>query len=196
MERRDQLTLTSSEILLRNGLEVPDGLAVNNGNRWIAISNHDRNCVFLYENKHQLNTQSKPDGFLCDIIYPHGIRFTPDDNYVIVADAGSPYVNIYAKNGDNWAGTHVPQATLRVMDEAAYWRGRINPQEGGPKGIDIDREMNVLVTTCEEKVLQFFDLRWMLGQRGVPMDKRVKYLWWRHGWRYERFKRRLQGERA
>jgi len=192
LDRKDQLTLISSEKLLSNGLEVPDGIAVNNDNRWIATSNHDSNCVFLYENKDHLNTQSKPDGFLRDIIYPHGIRFTPDNNYLIVADAGSPYVNIYAKNGDGWKGTHVPQATLRVMDEAAYWRGRINPQEGGPKGIDIDREMNVLVTTCEENILQFFDLRWMLGQRGVPFDKRIKYLWWRYGWRYESFKYKLQ----
>ena len=196
LDRKDRLTLISSEKLLSNGLEVPDGLAVSNDNRWIAISNHDRNCVFLYENKHQLNVQSKPDGCLRDIIYPHGIRFTPDDNYVIVADAGSPYVNIYARNGGGWKGVHVPQATLRVMDEAAYWRGRINPQEGGPKGIDIDRDMNILVTTCEEEVLQFFDLRWMLGQRGVPFDKRIKYLWWRYGWRYERFKCKLQGLRT
>ena len=196
LEKKDQFRLINSEILLNNGLEVPDGVAVNKDNRWIAISNHDRNCIFLYENTRQLNSQSKPDGFLRGIIYPHGIRFTPDDKYVIVADAGSPYVNIYARNGDGWKGTHTPQATLRVIDEAAYWRGRINPQEGGPKGIDIDRDMNVLVTTCEENVLQFFDLQWMLGQRGVPFDKRVKYLWWRHGWRYERFKRKLQKQSA
>jgi DNA-binding beta-propeller fold protein YncE len=192
LDSKDQLTLISSEKLLSNGLEVPDGVAVTNDNRWIAISNHDRNCVSLYENTDQLNTQSKPDGSLRDIIYPHGIRFTPDDNHVIVADAGSPYINIYARKGDGWKGTHVPQATLRVMDEAAYWRGRINPQEGGPKGIDIDSDMNVLVTTCEENVLQFSDLRRMLVQRGVPFDKRIKYFWWRYGWRYERFKRKLQ----
>ncbi len=180
LERKDQLKLVSNEILLSNGLAIPDGIAVSNDNRWIAISNHDRHCVFLYQNKPQLNLQSNPDGFLRNIIYPHGVRFTPDDNYVIVADAGSPYVNIYAKNADGWQGTRNPQATLRVMDEATYLRGKINPQEGGAKGIDIDRDMNVLVTTCEEKVLQFFDLRRVLRQRKIPLDRRIKNLQWRY----------------
>ncbi|MGB5425485.1 MAG: hypothetical protein WBN95_01745, partial [Gammaproteobacteria bacterium] len=180
LERKDQLKLVSNEILLSNGLAIPDGIAVSNDNLWIAISNHDRHCVFLYQNKPQLNLQSNPDGFLRNIIYPHGVRFTPDDNYVIVADAGSPYVNIYAKNGDGWQGTRNPQTTLRVMDEATYLRGKINPQEGGAKGIDIDHDMNVLVTTCEEKVLQFFDLRRVLGQRKIPLDRRIKNLQWRY----------------
>ena len=192
LDKQHQLTLISSEKVLSNGLEVPDGIAVNKDNRWIVISNHDRNCVSLYKNTHQLDTQSKPDGILRDIIYPHGIRFTPDDNHIVVADAGSPYINIYAKNGDDWGGTHTPQATVRVLDETTYWRGRTNPNEGGVKGIDMDQDMNILVTTCEEKPLQFFDLRWMLTQRGVPFDKRMKHLWWRHGWRYENLRKKLQ----
>ena len=184
LEKEDQFKLISSEILLSNGLTIPDGVAVNNGNHWIAISNHDSHCVYLYQNKPQLNLESKPDGILRNINYPHGIRFTMDDNFVIVADAGSPYVNIYAKNGGSWKGTRNPRTTLRVMDEATYLRGKINPQEGGVKGIDIDRDMNVLVTTCEEKVLQFFDLRHVLRQRGVPLDRRKRYL----QWQYARFK--------
>jgi hypothetical protein len=178
LERKDQLKLISNEILLSNGLAIPDGIAVNNGNRWIAISNHDRHCVFLYQNKPQLNLQSKPDGFLRNIICPHGVRFTPDDNYVIVAESVSPYVNIYAKNGGSWEGKRNPRASLRVVDEAAYLRGKTSPLVGGVKGIDIDRNMNVMVTTCEEKVLQFFDLRYALSQRGVPLDRRIKYLQW------------------
>ena len=182
LERKDQLKLVSNEVLLSNGLTIPDGIAVNNGNRWIAVSNHDRHCVFLYQNKPHLNPQTKPDGILRNIIYPHGVRFTPDNNYVIVADAGSPYVNIYAKTADGWKGTRNPQATLRVMDEATYLRGKINPQEGGFKGIDIDHDMNVLVSTCEENVIQFFDLRRVLRQRGVPLDRRRKYLQWQYAW--------------
>ena len=185
LERKHKLTLISNEILLSNGLMIPDGIAVNNGNRWIAVSNHDRHCVFLYQKKPQLNLQSKPDVILRNIIYPHGVRFTPDDNYVIVADSALPYVNIYAKSGDCWEGTRNPQAKLRVIDDATYLSGRHTPEVGGPKGIDIDREMNVLVTTCEEKVLQFLDLRRALRQRRVPFDTRIKY----SEWRYEQFKK-------
>ena len=35
---------------------------------------------------------------------------------------------------------------------------RLNPQEGGPKGIDIDKDMTVLAATCEFQTLAFFDL--------------------------------------
>ena len=180
LEKKEHLKLISNEIFLSDELRVPDGVAVNNNNRWIAISNHDRHCVSLYQNKPQLNPQSKQDGILRNINYPHGVRFTSDDNYVIVADAGSPYVIIYAKTGDSWEGTRKPRATLRVMDEDTYLRGKNMPQNGGPKGIDIDRDMNVLVTTCEEKVLQFFDLRRVLRQRRVPLDRRIKNLQWRY----------------
>ena len=44
-----------------------------------------------------------------------------------------------------------------MMDEQVFRPGRKNPQEGGPKGIDFDRTMSVLVTTCEYQPLQFLD---------------------------------------
>ena len=192
LQMNGQPTLIRHEKLLSKGLNIPDGVAVNMDNRWIAVSNHGSHCVYLYENTPQLNQQSRPDGVLRNINYPHGVLFTPDGNYIIVADAGSPYINIYAKNGDGWKGTRSPQATFRVMDEAVYHRGKINPQEGGAKGIDVDGDMRVLVTTCDEQVLSFFALCEVLKQRGIPLDRRRKSL----QWRYERIRdelRRLRG---
>jgi DNA-binding beta-propeller fold protein YncE len=111
--------------------------------------------------------------------FPHGVRFTSDGNFVFVADAGSPYVNVYAKDGPTWKGRRNPISSFRVMDEDVYLRGRTNPQEGGPKGVDIDRDMNVMVTTSAEQRLAFFDLPAMLNQRTDPMDWRKRSREWR-----------------
>ena len=55
------------------------------------------------------------------------------------------------------------------MDDATFLRGRYNPEEGGPKGIDVDRDMSVLATTCEHQPLAFFDLGRDTGQaQAVP----------------------------
>ena len=176
---REPFTFKSNEILLRKGLSIPDGVAINRERRWIAISNHNTHSVLLYENTPTLNERSAPDGYLRNVNYPHGVLFTPDDKFILVADAGSPYVNVYAKNGDGWEGTRDPLTTFRVIDEMTYGRGRFHPSEGGPKGIDIDSGMNVLVTTCEQQTLAFFDLPAILKNRGIPMDWRKKSVWWR-----------------
>jgi hypothetical protein len=132
------------------------------------------------------------------------VKFSPDNRrlavagfaksklVILVADAGAPYVNVYAKDGDSWKGIRDPVTSFRVMDEMMYRRGRRNPQEGGPKGIDIDSDMNVLVTTSDEQVLAFFDLPQILKKRGIPMDWRKKSV----QWRVERIRadlRRLRG---
>jgi len=44
------------------------------------------------------------------------------------------------------------------MEDRVFSLGRQNPQEGGPKGLDIDAGMNVLVATSEHQPLVMFDL--------------------------------------
>ncbi|MGH6894014.1 MAG: hypothetical protein ACREEP_17350 [Dongiaceae bacterium] len=96
-----------------------------------------------------MNQDADPDGILRCVSYPHGLRFGADDRYVFVADAGAPYVHFYANDGQGWRGVRNPVMSFRVMDEPVFVRGRHNPREGGPKGIDIDRGMNVLVATSD-----------------------------------------------
>jgi len=179
LERGERFVTKGSEVFLKRDLNIPDGVAINRDRRWIAISNHNEHNVYLYENVPGLNPDSKPDGILQNVNFPHGVRFTPDDNFVLVADAGSPFVNLYAKNGDSWKGSRGPTSTFRVMDEEVYLRGRTNPQEGGPKGLDVDRNMNVMVTSSVEQRLAFFDLQAMLKQRSVPLEWRKVSLNWR-----------------
>ncbi len=190
VEKSAHVVLRSSQILLRRSLRVPDGVSIDHDRRWIAISNHDTHSVFLYENTSRLSASSKPDGILRNVNYPHGVRFTSDDEFILVADAGSPYVNVYARNGKTWKGTRQPITTFRVLDEERYLRGRYHPTEGGPKGIDIDREMTVMVTTCAQEGLAFFDLRQILSARGHSIDWRMRSLRWRYEWVRDDLRRR------
>jgi len=164
-------SVKSSEVLLKKWLNLPDGVCVSHDRRWIAVSNHNTHGVLLYENSPSLNEHASPDGVLRGVYFPHGLRFSVDGRYIFVADAGAPFVHIYASEGQGWRGARGPVASFRVMDESVFLRGRHNPQEGGPKGIDIDRGMNVLVATSEHQPLIFFDLPAVLD--GIPMESQV-----------------------
>ena len=139
-------------------MNVPDGICLSEDKQWIAVSNHDAHTVLLYENKSSLNETSDPDGILRGTYYPHGLRFTPDRRFILVADASAPYVNIYKGDDPDWRGVRNPLLSFRVLNNADYSRARGIPGEGGPKGIDIDKTMNIFVTTCETQPLAFFDL--------------------------------------
>jgi DNA-binding beta-propeller fold protein YncE len=162
LDGKPPFDVRSNEVLLSKGLSIPDGVAVNGNGTWIAISNHNAHCVFLYENTPRLDWHSEPEGILNNVEYPHGLRFTSDDKFMLVADAGAPYVHLYEKGADSWKGIRSPSISIRIMDDEVFMKGRHNPQEGGPKGIDIDNNMNVLVTTCEQQILAFFDLQAIL----------------------------------
>ena len=75
-----------------------------------------------------------------------------------MADAGSPYLYVYARGADDWSGGREPIATLRQMDDDTFLRGRYNTQEGGPKGIDVDRSGRILAVTSEHEPLAFYDM--------------------------------------
>src|SRR5262249_39690982 len=117
-----------------------------------------RHNVFIYENTSTLNEFSNPDGILRCVLYPHGMRFTSDNRFVLVADAGAPYVHVYFRNQLSWRGVHAPLLSVRVLTDEDYLRGRMGPEHGGPKGLDIGNYMNMLVLTCANHPLCFFDL--------------------------------------
>jgi DNA-binding beta-propeller fold protein YncE len=150
--------IRNSEILLHKYLNIPDGVSVSPDRRWIAVSNHTTHNVLLYESSPALNSDAEPDGILRGAYYPHGLRFSADGRHLFVADAGAPYLHIYAQDPDQWRGVRNPLATVRIMDEAVFKRGRHNPEEGGPKGLDIDACSNILVVTSECQPLAFFDV--------------------------------------
>jgi hypothetical protein len=158
-----------NRVLMERSLDIPDGIAVSYDERWIAVSNHNTHEVLMFDAAAPLGPYTKPAGALSDVEYPHGLRFTPDDKYLLVADAGAPEIVVYER-GDGWAGTREPRRVVTVLDDETFLRGRSNPQEGGPKGLDIDRSGKVVAMTCEEQPLAFFSLDEMIGE---PADIRA-----------------------
>lgn len=147
----------SNTVLLRKWIQFPDGISVSKQRQWIAVSNHDTNAIFLYKNDPSLNPSSNPDGVLRHY-YPHGLRFASADRFVIAASAGSPYVNIYQASDSDWRGVHNPVLSIKVLSNEDFVRERSSRENGGPKGIDINNAMDVLVITCQQQPLVFFDL--------------------------------------
>ena len=150
--------LVEGEVVARRFLDVPDGLALSADGRWLAVSNHNTHSILVYEYA-TLDEDAEPVGILRGARYPHGIRFADGDRRLVVADAGAPFVHVFAaQDGGGWEGASYPAATVTVMDEETFRRGRYNPQEGGPKGIDVHAGSSMLAATAECLPLAFFDL--------------------------------------
>lgn len=149
--------LSAGTIAARRWLEVPDGVAVSSDGAWTAVSNHATHTVLVYESE-ALGEGAEPVGVLRGATYPHGLRFAADDSRLLVADAGAPYVQVFAAAEGGWRGVSYPAATIRVLDDDAFTRFRTNPQEGGPKGIEVDPRTTVLVVTSEAAPLSCFDV--------------------------------------
>lgn len=154
---------TRNQLLLRQGLDIPDGIAVSHDGQWIAVSSHGTRDVKMYKMSASLGPDTEPAGILQDANYPHGVRFTADDRYMLVADAGSPMLHVYER-GAGWDGPRMPSRSIAVLDEGTFLRGRASDEEGGPKGLDIDRSNSVVAVTCEEQTLAFFALAPITGR--------------------------------
>ncbi|NND49690.1 MAG: hypothetical protein HKN60_05505 [Rhizobiales bacterium] len=144
--------------LLKQGLKIPDGIALSHDQRWIAVSNHARNCIHVFDAATRLDRNSAPAAVLRNANFPHGLRFTNDGSHILVADAGAPLIHVYQRGGADWQGDYGPSHSAIVLDDPVFQRGRYSPEEGGPKGIDIDRSGRILALTCEHLPLAFFEL--------------------------------------
>jgi hypothetical protein len=153
--------LSHGEVVARRFLDVPDGVAISRDGRWVAVSNHNTHSVLVYADS-TLGEDAEPDGVLRGVLYPHGLRFAGGDRQLLVADAGAPYVHVFTAADGDWQRASYPVASVRVMSDEVFARGRHNPTEGGPKGIDIDPRTGVLIATSEHLGLGFFDLAGVL----------------------------------
>ncbi len=149
--------LAAGRPTLRRWLDLPDGVAVAASGRWLAVSNHNTHSVLVFD-REAANELSDPVAVLRGVAYPHGLRFVTDDRLLVVADAGAPHLHVFVGDGADWAvGAAYPVATVQVLDGPTFARGRTNPMEGGPKGIDVDTRSGALLVTCEELPLGVFD---------------------------------------
>jgi len=154
--RLDGAALSTGEVAARRWLDVPDGVAISHDGHWVAVSNHFSHSVFVYE-RSSLGDEAEPVAILRGATYPHGLRFTADGERLVVADAGAPHVHVFASPASGWRGACYPAATLAVLDDPTFARGHHAPEEGGPKGLELDPRTNVLLVTCEETPLLCVD---------------------------------------
>lgn len=152
----ERISVRSDAILLKKWILFPDGICVSKDGQWIAVSNHDTHAVFVYKNDRSLNTSSTPNAVLRHY-YPHGVRFASHNRLLLATSAGSPYLNIYHAPDSDWRGVRDPAVTIRVLSNEEYLRCRVSREDGGPKGIDINNAMNLMVMSCENRPLAFFD---------------------------------------
>ena len=167
VDPRDGYRVIESNVLARRGLKVPDGIALSHDGRWMAISSHSTHDVKMFATAGKPGRWTAPAGSLRNVDCPHGLRFSNDDLHVLVADAASPVIYVYHSNA-GWDGDHDATRSVVVLDDETFLRGRHNKEEGGPKGIDIDRSGHVVAVTCEERPLAFYPLRAITGME--PMD--------------------------
>lgn len=159
----DEWAVVDAECLLAKGLEIPDGVALSKSGEWLAVSNHNTSEVLVYRYDDHLGPDAEPAGVLAGANYPHGLRFAANDRWLLLADAGLPFVYAFEAADGDWSGPRHPHAVTRVMDDESFNRGRYNPQEGGPKGIDVIADA-VVVVTSEFQPLGFFELTDIVGQ--------------------------------
>jgi hypothetical protein len=160
----DPLSVKRSDVLLHRYLSLPDGVAVDADNQWIAVSSNYGHRVMVYERSRPLQEGSAPDAILLGSHHPHGLRFSLDGQQLFVADGYNPYVMVYERDGETWRGVQQPTAAIRVRDDDVYERdvSTHGYWNAGPKGIDLDRGGNVLAITFVTEPLAFLDARAIL----------------------------------
>jgi len=163
----DLRTMTSlgGEVLIDAVVNHPDGVAVSTDRSLVAVSNRVPAGVLLYANRPDLHSRSVPVGTLHGAVAAHGICFTPDDEFVLLADGARPFVYVYRRGEHGWSGDHHPIATLQVMSDEAFARSHHARDDGGPKGVAIDPSQQVVAISAEAQPLAFFPLSVFIGER-------------------------------
>jgi len=174
LNKKHNFRVSRHKVLLAKSLEIPDGVCVSTNKRWIAVSNHMPGTVFIYANEPGLNPESDPVATLLGMDCPHAIRFVEQDQKIIVADAATHFVHVYASAGKGWSGDYQPHRVIRVMDDHTFQLGRYNVEEGGTKGIDVDPHSGVLAMTCEHQPLTFYVLETFLSQEAYTLNEAIR----------------------
>lgn len=149
---------TSHEVMLAGQFEVPDGAAVSADGKLLAISNHHKEWVDVYELPLTGGVATEPVARLLDAGFPHGISFAKQDRYFLVADAGAPAVYVYERGPDGWVGDIQKAGGLQTLSTQEFMRGRSDPAEGGPKGLCVLDDLDLIGLTCEFRQLALYRL--------------------------------------
>lgn len=169
INRRESHKSIKNRIMLEKGLKVPDGVSVSASKALMVISNHLTHEVFIYDNTKPMGRRTMPQATLKGLDFPHGLRFVADDRFILVADAGLPFMKLYHCPEADWKGDYFPVASIRIMDDETFLRGHYYHQEGGLKGLDLSPCGTVLATTCETQPLVLYDVKRLFSAAGFEI---------------------------
>ena len=146
------------ETLLSGGMTLPDANAISISGDWIAVSDPNEHAVLIYRNTGELNALTEPSGVLKGVRSPHGLVFLADDRFLLVNDASYPYVYTYEAPFADWTGHRTPIKSTRVMNDETFFCNAFNSEEGGPKGMELLQDHDVLVLTSHCQPMAVFGL--------------------------------------
>jgi len=158
--RRKIIKTGAGEIVAREGLEIPDGLALSRDGRWLAVGDHNQRRITIFRRADRAPCCDLSD---VDLSHPHGICFDPTGTALYVADAGERGVHVFV-SPDGWVTSMTCSSfKMPAVDEDAFRKTKESvpeihrPLEGGIKGIDVDASGRIIATTCQNQMLRFFE---------------------------------------
>jgi len=134
--------------LKHSSIYHPDGLAFSRCGRWLAIANHGKHSVCVFQRRSAILSGGKlrygpePVSIIEDpeLRFPHSVAFTPRSNHLVVTNAGANYFGVYQPMRHNFRTRWSQSPVSRVIvhdDEAFREVNTANKMEGGPKGVAI-----------------------------------------------------------
>jgi len=147
-------------LMAREGLEIPDGLALSRDGRWMAVGDHEFHRILIF---HGANHSPLCELSDAELSHPHGICFDPTGRALYVADAGERQLHVFV-SADDWSTT-MTRSTFKLpaVDADAFLKTKDSVAEehrsleGGIKGLDVDSSGRIVVTTCQNQMLRFFE---------------------------------------
>lgn len=171
----DGFRFSEHSIFLKGDVITPDGVVRSASGRLAAVSNHRGHHVSVFDTAAEFNSASLPIAKLEGPSFPHGLQFSKDEKFILVADAGQPFVHFFYNDGKGWSGTLQPVASLRILDDAAFMRGHVNNADGGSKGIGLDPANKILAVTCQEEPFAFYNVQALLATKTFPQYVHPNY---------------------
>lgn len=133
------------------GIYRPDGLAFSRCGKWLAVANHGKQTVCIFQRRNRILSGGKlrygpePVTIIEDpqLRYPHSVAFSPQTNHLVVTNAGANYFCVYQPKRRTFKMRWSQSPKVRVTvgtDEAFSEVNMANKMEGGPKGVAIDKD--------------------------------------------------------
>lgn len=156
-----EVTTDEASLLVQSGLNILDGIAITADGQWIALADAGNHRVLLChaETGEEASVLTDPR-----LHSPHGLCFDPTGRRLFVSDAGEQLVHVFASPDGRWATSGDRSAfCLPGIGDEPFWKTKLSVPEalrglvGGLKGLDLHPAGHLLVGSCLNQPLAFFD---------------------------------------